>query len=343
MAHNKIAKDRLAGLVDAVSQEYTVYGPRADGEAVAFRRISGADELMLDHRNSTLSPKELFLPRMEVVYEFDGESFVDDALPEEAQVIFGMRPCDCRALTLLDQVFDTEDVKEPFYVARRANTVIVALACDRPLTTCFCTSVGGDPFGEEGADVLLSDTGDSLAAKAVTAKGKDFLARYHQFFSGGATGKWESRAKQARDKIKCDLTLKDAKSRLDESFETDVWEAASRKCVGCGTCAYLCPTCHCFDLTEQKVGKGARRIRSWDCCTFALFTLHASGHNPREAGVARLRQRVMHKFSYFPERYGLTSCVGCGRCVRSCPANQDIRQLLAKLMAAPNVAAQQAQ
>jgi ferredoxin len=338
MADGTIRKDKLAKLIDAVSKEYAVYGPRAHGDVIAFRRIGSAEELMLDYRNSTMSPKDLFLPRTEVIYEFDGQNFVDEAMPDQKRVVIGMRPCDCRALTILDRVFDTDQVQDPFYVTRRANTVVVALGCNRPLSTCFCTALGGDPFSEEGADILLGDVGDSLLAKALTPKGKEFLAGYKQFFSKKNAGDWKDEAKKARNKLNTDLKLKGAESRLKELFEHDIWEAVSRKCNGCGACSYLCPTCYCFDLTDEKTATGVKKIRRWDCCMFSSFTLHASSHNPRPVTAARLRQRIMHKFSYYPESYGVSSCVGCGRCVRSCPVNLDIREALAEVMAAPEAA-----
>jgi len=325
MEQNKIAKTRLGELLAAVAADYAIYGPRADGDVVAFGRINADDELMLDYRNSTISPKELFLPRAETVYEFDGENLVDDVLPQEKRVIFGMRPCDCRALALLDQTFQAGKVKDPFYMARRANTVVLGLACDRPSVGCFCTAVGGEPYGQEGADVLLSEEGESLSAMAATEKGSDFLAQYEKFFSDDDGGEWTQRAEDAREKVKSDLQIEDIKSHLDDLFEDEIWEGVSRKCVGCGTCSYLCPTCYCFDLTDVKTASGAKKVRRWDCCMFPLFTMHASGHNPRPVNAPRLRQKVMHKFSYYRERYGLDGCVGCGRCVRSCPVNLDIR------------------
>lgn len=340
MKESKIAKERLPDLIAAVSEDYEVHGPVVQGDAVVFRQVSSAEEMALDRRNSTLPPNELFLPRAEVVYEFDGQGFVDDVFPDEKRVVFGLRPCDCRALTLLDRVFDGEEVQDPFYVARRENTILVALACNQPLSTCFCTAVGGDPFGEEGADVLLGDTGDAFLAKAVTPKGEEFLERYNKFFSAKGGGDWQKQAKAARDAIKTDLKTDGLKPHLDELFENDIWEVMARKCLGCGACSYLCPTCYCFDLTDEKTATGSRKIRKRDCCMFALFTLHASGHNPRAVQAARLRQRIMHKFSYYPERYGVSSCVGCGRCVRSCPANADIRELLGELIAVPAASAE---
>jgi ferredoxin len=232
-------------------------------------------------------------------------------------------------------VFDTEQIKDPFYVTRRQNTVIVAMACNDPLSSCFCTAVGGDPFGEEGADVLLVDIGDSLLAKSVTDKGKEFLANYGKFFSTGAGGNWDKQAKKARDKIKAEFNFEDIKSDLRDRFENSIWETISQGCIGCGTCSYLCPSCYCFDLVDEKDSTGMKKVRTWDCCMFSLFTRHASGHNPRSVGAARLRQRIMHKFSYYPECYGVNSCLGCGRCIRSCPVNLDIRQLIEKVTTAP--------
>jgi ferredoxin len=339
MAESNIAKKQLPQFLTAVAADYALYGPRAEDGIVTFRRIGSAEELMLDYRNSTVSPKELFLPRAEVVYEFDGQDFVDETMPDEKRVVFAMRPCDCRALTMLDLVFDTEQVKDPFYVTRRQNTVIVALGCNRPFSSsCFCTAVGGDPFGQEGADVLMADVGDSLLDKAVTPKGKDFLTQFGKFFSAKAGGNWNKLAKAARDKIKSKLELDNTKSRLDKRFENDIWETVSRKCLGCGVCSYLCPICYCFDLVDEKTSTGVKKVRTWDCCMFSLFTRHASGHNPRPVGAPRLRQKLMHKFSYYKERYDVNGCVGCGRCVRSCPVNLDIRQLLGDVMEAPNSA-----
>lgn len=338
MADSKIPKNKIPELLNAVALDCELYAPKAQNGIIAFASVGSAEDVARHYRNSTISAKELFLPRAEVVYEFDGEKFVDDKLSDQKRVIFGMRPCDCRALMLLDLNFDTEQIKDPFYVTRRQNTIVIARGCNQPLSSCFCTAVGGDPFGQEGADVLLGDVGDWLLAEAITTKGKDFLTRYGKFFSKNSSSDWQKQASQARQKLKSDLQLTHIKSCLDDRFEDDIWETVSRKCLGCGACSYLCPTCYCFDLVDEKTSTGVKKIRTWDCCMFSLFTRHASGHNPRPINAARFRQKVMHKFNYYTERYGINSCVGCGRCVRSCPVNLDIRQVLQKVMAAPDAA-----
>ena len=90
-------------------------------------------------------------------------------------------------------------------------------------------------------------------------------------------------------------------------------------CVGCGACAYSCPACHCFDMVDEGNGREGVRARNWDACQFAMFTLHASGHNPRASQGARQRQRIYHKFVMYPEKFDEILCTGCGNCARNCP------------------------
>jgi ferredoxin len=115
---------------------------------------------------------------------------------------------------------------------------------------------------------------------------------------------------------------------VNELFEAPFWDRVAFACINCGTCTYLCPTCWCFDIQDEVFGKEGDRIRNWDACMFPLFTLHGSGHNPRENKVQRVRQRFMHKLKYYVDKYeDGVACVGCGRCVQFCPVNIDIRKV----------------
>jgi ferredoxin len=108
-----------------------------------------------------------------------------------------------------------------------------------------------------------------------------------------------------------------------------MWKTVALRCLGCGACTSVCPTCHCFDLVDEPDGttSGTRR-RNWDTCQASLFTLHASGHNPRSDQTARCRQRVMHKFAIYPKKFGQVLCTGCGRCIAACPAGVDLTEIL---------------
>ena len=152
-----------------------------------------------------------------------------------------------------------------------------------------------------------------------------------------ATAAREARA-QAAAAAMAVLDFSGVKEKADASFDSPVWERIARICLGCGVCTYVCPTCHCFDITDETAGTGGVRLRTWDACQYPLYTMHASGHNPRPAKRARMRQRIMHKYSYTVDTAGTVSCTGCGRCVRQCPVNLDIRQMLAAVKNDPGAA-----
>jgi ferredoxin len=117
---------------------------------------------------------------------------------------------------------------------------------------------------------------------------------------------------------------------LADGFESPEWPAVSLRCLGCGACAYTCPTCHCFDIVDEGVAGSGIRARNWDACQFPMFTMHASGHNPRSGQAQRQRQRIFHKFKIYPDKFGEILCTGCGNCTRNCPVSLGVRPVLAK-------------
>ena len=142
----------------------------------------------------------------------------------------------------------------------------------------------------------------------------------------------EKVCKEAAAELSLPPDLSDAPAKLLEVFDNmEFWENVSAQCLSCGACTYLCPSCYCFNITDESHGMQSTRIRSWDNCMSALFTMEASGHNPRPTKAHRLKNRVGHKFSYYPNLHdGTPSCCGCGRCIKSCPAGVDIREIVLK-------------
>ncbi|MFP4563730.1 MAG: 4Fe-4S dicluster domain-containing protein [Spirochaetia bacterium] len=291
-----------------------------------------------------LSAKGVFFPQTEILCRYEDGVLTEETLPDEKILLFGIRPCDARAIAELDEIFAASNSRfeDPYYLKRRENSVVVALACmgneagqAAPARTCFCTSVGGDPAGREGSDVIAYDLGERYLFTAVTGKGSEFLDANSGIFEKADDKELDEAAEAAEKVVEAaresmeTIDLESIKERLDESFDSEVWKEITERCIGCGACTYLCPTCHCFDITDEDNGHGkGRRIRTWDSCQYPQFTLHASGHNPRNVKTQRMRQRVMHKFSYAVENNGNIYCVGCGRCVARCPVNLDIREVL---------------
>ena len=166
-------------------------------------------------------------------------------------------------------------------------------------------------------------------------KGDAFLSQHEKLLAAPTANEDAAKAKAiaAAEAKLVPIKIDGLSDKLGELFDAPIWEAIGERCVGCGTCTYLCPTCHCFGIYDEKAGENVQRIRTQDACMFPQFTVEASGHNPRATQGARVRQRVMHKFSYTVDNVGETFCVGCGRCVSHCPVNIDIREILEEVAA----------
>ena len=330
MSNRLIDKSAITDFLDDLLKAHRVFAPVKRDGLVSFEPISEGDEALLDDsHNSKRAPKEIFFPCSETLFAYEEGEITNAPLTEERRVVFGMRPCDARSLILLDKVFDAPDYQDPYYVTRRENTVVIGLGCNRPLSTCFCTTVGGGPFAVEGLDLLFTDLGDRYLVEAITERGKALVADSPHFRQAEAAdvnlkAEIAARAEQSVS----GPSVEGVKEQLDRMYDDPFWDELHEKCLGCAVCTYLCPTCHCFDIVDETVNTQGRRVRNWDSCQFPLFTLHASGHNPRPSGKERMRQRVMHKFRYFVENFGEVACVGCGRCVRECPVNLDLREVL---------------
>ena len=303
--------------------------PCEEDGCVDLRSNQGLQALPQGYLNTVLPVKRVLMPASEVLLEYERQSSdITLASPQEPApetVVIGCRPCDAAALEMLDAVFewDYEDVP---YAERRRRTTIVSFACTEAHPTCFCTSVGGSPHNSAGSDVLVYSKSDGGALMQVlTEKGAAFIGKL------GPAAEPTDAGPPAPPDVPEKFDTKKIKAWLDENFESDFWVDVSLRCLGCGACSYVCPTCHCFDIVDESIWNRGQRRRNWDCCSFALFTKHASGHNPRPVQSARCRQRVMHKFKYFPERFGRVACVGCGRCVRTCGVGQGLVSILAAM------------
>lgn len=334
-----LKSEQLTELLAAEAHHSDVYTPvRTNGE-VEFRAAANGDKPQLVPGPSRSSPKQFFFPQTETLYRFDFDTVESTDGNDENEAVrpallFAVRPCDAASFLLLDQVFGPSNhgYPDPYYETRREDTVVVTLACSTPCTTCFCTSVGGDPADSRGADVLAFELDGKYLFEAKTERGEAFLTRHDSLLEEAKPADLdaaESLASAAREAVPATTYDREtAKKNLDDRFDDPVWERITNSCIGCGACTYLCPTCHCFDICDEQRHYKGKRIRTWDSCQFAQFTEHASGHNPRPSKIQRLRQRFMHKFSYTVESVNEVYCVGCGRCVKYCPVNLDIREVL---------------
>lgn len=324
-----ITEQNLRNLIDLLVKEAKlVVGPKLSGSVVLYEPLTAGTELTLDALPRR-SSKELFFPVCEDILSYKREggamkvTDVDRSKFPET-VLIGAPPCDAGSPSILDAVMSW-DYKDEFYLERRKKSTIVGIACTKGDDACFCRAVGLSPDAENGSDLFLTPLKDgSYACSAVTEKGQALVAAHKNLFAEGAGAEPVPFVDQAVQK----LDLVKIKKWLEEHFEDPLWERIADICVGCGACAFICPACHCFDINDEGSTDDGVRRKHWDACGFAKFTNHASGHNPRDVQNKRYRNRIMHKFKYYDDKFGKTLCTGCGRCIRACPVGIDIAEIL---------------
>jgi sulfhydrogenase subunit beta (sulfur reductase) len=326
-----IKAQALEKLYNALTANRKVYAPVvAPDKQVEYKYNPGFADITFDHIRSTLSVKNVVFPKVENLFHFTNskaESSITpidlDKIPEI--VLWGAHPCDNAAFDILRSIF-CWDITDEFYAKRVEKLAVIGLSCHKSDEYCFCTSVGLAPDSQKGSDILLSRLGNGdYIADILTEKGQKILEAAPELFEAPGD------QKPVVTEVKQKFTHTQVTEKLKNAFEHPFWLENSLRCIGCGACAYVCPTCACFDIQDETKGKNGRRYRSWDSCGFGLFTLHTSGHNPRHVQSQRWRQRIMHKFSYMPERNETLGCVGCGRCSSGCPVDMNIAEQLEAL------------
>jgi ferredoxin len=335
-----LSLEKLPVLVsDLLAAGTAVFAPTAREGGAEYRKLTDAAQLMAVSPLPGLPLKALFFPPSEPLFywrqEGGGITLKPVATTFEPTVVLGSHPCDAAAIEVLDKVMGW-DYKDELWFGRRAATTIVSVACTAPDRDCFCDVVGLGPAATKGSDVMLVPVDGGFHVDVLTEKGAAFVAAHEQHF--GAEGRPQDAARccEAATALLIHQGKIDAggvRAWVASHFEDPYWATLGLRCHGCGACASVCPTCHCFDIVDEPDGllEGTRR-RNWDTCQSGKFTVHASGHNPRHDQNSRFRQRVSHKFRIYPERFGEYLCTGCGRCTRACPAGQDISEILGEIV-----------
>ncbi|HUP03077.1 MAG TPA: 4Fe-4S dicluster domain-containing protein [Bryobacteraceae bacterium] len=320
-----LSQEALRALADGwIKSGRKVIGPvEAQPGRIVFKPLGSGAALYLGAWAPTVnSIKEAVLPRHEKLYSYrihkDGIQLMDEPEAAGETIVIAAHPCQAAALPVLDKVFNW-DLADEFYNRRRAALSVVTLACSSYDDHCFCTSVGLGPASEKGSDAMLYETGGEFVARTFTAKGRALF------------GDAAEEAPPQHDGPPVRFRAARAREFARKEFDSPFWREHSLACLGCGVCAYVCPACHCFDIVDERRGDEGFRARNWDACQFPMFTLHASGHNPRQRQGDRQRQRIYHKFGVYPEKFGEILCTGCGACARNCPAGLGVLPMVTEI------------
>ncbi len=332
----KMKKENLYKLFALISEKEELYLPVREADKTNFALYTADSEVDFETLKTVKSAKDVFFPQSETLYtclENGGKIKIEpEKLKDREFVLMGIKPCDVAGIEVLDKVFLSEP-KDTFYEARREHGTIVSLACRYPEASCFCTVFGIKP-GEPSADAAMWIDDENVYFEAATEKGKAFLESISSLLEESDSAAVEAQKKATEETLKklpyADLSLDmwGHNEKTEEIFNSPLWEKLYSPCLGCGTCTFSCPTCQCYDIKDYNTGSKIERYRCWDSCMYSDFTMMAHGNN-RTSQMQRFRQRFMHKLQYFPvNNGGVFSCVGCGRCVDSCPSSLNIVKVI---------------
>lgn len=320
-----------------------VYFPLKHGHAsFQFARVGADSEIQFEEYTPTvLPPVKVLIPAREELLRFrkkdDGGAEIQPTIDESFRILAGVRPCDLKGIHLID-LFFKDGVADAHYLSRRENTAIIGWACTTPChERAFCAAVDSLQHAE-GADALITPltTGELLIEVKTKLGEKLAVGTGWPPCEDGPAKKVGSVASMPEPFGRSfPVPVEQVFDLVSKKFKSPVWEKHVERCFSCGTCNMVCPTCYCFDVSDDMnldVSSG-NRTRTWDGCMLPHFAVVGGGHNFRPDPAARQRHRVKRKFEYLPDRYSQGAvCVGCGRCGRQCTANIDIYDIIIDLI-----------
>ena len=351
--------DHLIGLLH--ERGYRVLGPTVRDGAIVYDELDAAADLpvgwtdrqeggsySLDRRDDdacfgyAVGPhswkRYLFPPRVRLWGADASLAAVPEPKAEPPLAFVGVRPCELAAIRVQDRVFLGGTHVDEDYAARRTGAFVVAVNCFEPAATCFCPSMGTGPEADGGYDIVLTELLDDAHRFLVAAgseRGEEILA---------ALG---ARCATDDDRRAAAASIERARARMGRTLDTDDlhglllrnldharWDDVAERCLSCGNCTLVCPTCFCTAVEDQTdlTGQNATRWRVWDSC-FSVDYSYIHGGSIRPSGRSRYRQWMTHKLATWHDQFGSSGCVGCGRCITWCPVGIDITEEAAAIRA----------
>ncbi|GAA2246525.1 4Fe-4S dicluster domain-containing protein [Streptomyces indiaensis] len=336
-------RDGAIVLAEIGSADDLPFGWGSEVEAGRYRLVPRADGAVFAHTAGPQSWKTFLHPQREKLWSAertpDGALSVTEDDPEQTSYAFlGVRPCDLRAITIQDRVLAGGRYPDRGYRERRTGAFLIAAECTEPGATCFCVSMGGGPAVDgSGFDLALTEVldqgGHRFLVRVGSEAGRDALDGVPHAPADAET-EYAARAAvdAARDRMGRAMPPVDLRTLMGESLEADRWDDVAARCLTCGNCTMVCPTCFCTTTEEvtDLTGDHAERWLRWDSCFDVAFS-HLHGGPVRASARSRYRQWLTHKLSTWYEQFGSSGCVGCGRCVTWCPVGIDITEEAAAL------------
>ena len=323
----KLKKKDLKKFLESTSSFGEFWTPVQKGERYAFSKAA-VEDVDPDAGRTILPLKKFMVPQQLTMFKYDRKGYQEQLENIQNRVVFGAHSCDIAGLSILDKLF-TQNYPDPYYIERRKRTAIIGLSC-MPDKYCFCNETGTDSV-DEGFDLFLSEVGSDFYLVWVgSSLGDDLTRKAEEVFDENVSSediqKFASWKKKREGTFKLDINLAAMPSIYELNLTNKVWDKIGDRCLACGSCSMVCPTCNCYNVTDTVALteiKGSRD-RAWDSCTLCEYSLVAGGHNFRATRADRLKLWYTHKLEAFVGAYGKPSCVGCGRCLISCPVDINV-------------------
>ncbi|NLE35020.1 MAG: hypothetical protein GX622_07955 [Bacteroidales bacterium] len=328
MYYISIRKEDWHRSLENLLSSHDVFVPVKDEFGLDYEpfRLSQAEKIAYNVPKPTTPLKNFFLPVRENV-----SNIVREGRP---RIIIGAPNCDVAALGLLDEIYLDKDFPDPFYRERRRNTCIIASDCWSVNEHCHCTSYGIKPYSEEIADMALLSDGDDIILRVISDNGKELARQLTAALPVEEPGKLSFAEKRHRD---TEALLSDLNKGLPDYKTTgeivlkagsEIWKKYASKCVSCGACTTICPTCTCFLLIDRP---GFEKVKQTDACQYPGFERVAGGEDALFALDHRFRNRYMCKYVWRPQKFKSIACTGCGRCIEACIGKINKNELFMEL------------
>lgn len=338
-----LEKNAFRSLVDLIIESTEVIGPRKiditkDGCPVhQFLPVSRFEELELEYETTDIPAKSYFLPYRENLstWRFTEDDWTQEiAYRLQPRVLIGLHACDINALLKLDKVMTKEFFPSPYYISRRKNTFIIGID-HQPCRGGFCRSLGTDT-ADRGFDLFLTDLGDRYFVAIDSERGFTTLQQAPtREVTEQDTAEYLAVRRGIAAGFGPELDVRQLPNLLDIEFDSEIWRRWGAKCLSCGSCAMVCPTCYCYGVSEtvaMDFTHGAK-VKHLYSCNLPDFAEVAGGHNFRPRRETRLKYRYYHQHRGFVEQYDEPKCVGCGRCGRTCLAGINPPDIIRDLLA----------
>jgi sulfhydrogenase subunit beta (sulfur reductase) len=325
----KMKKENLPSFLEAISRGAELWAPVKKGpDKHTFQVVKDFSEIDLNYTRTILPPRKILIPSRINMFQATKTEYTADFSHVSNKIIFGIHPCDISGLLTMDK-FYSFSIEDPYYLESRKKALILGHSC-WPDEHCLCRSTNTH-IVEEGYDLFFTDLNDSYLVWIGSTRGDDLIRLVPELFDeeiGDQDIQRFMQYREDRDKaFTSEINSAAMPDLMELRYNDPVWAKLGEACLACGSCTNVCPTCNCYNVEDRPVlgAEHSNISRCWDACTLESYSAVAGGENFREKRAERLKLWYTHKLQAYIGKYGKPACVGCGRCIATCPVDINIK------------------